>query len=55
MYYQSFIAEYRASVGGVLEIAITGLSNEDIMEVMKGLTRVMINRNYDNEVSANDL
>ncbi|KAI9788047.1 MAG: hypothetical protein M1816_007259 [Peltula sp. TS41687] len=44
MYYQSFIAEYKTSVGGVIERAITGLTPEEQMEVVKGLTKYLFNR-----------
>ena len=44
MYYQSFIATYHASVGGVIESAIQGLSYEDQIEVVKGLTKPLINQ-----------
>src|ERR1700722_9701120 len=37
MYYHSFIAVYKASVGSVMELAITGLTYEEQMEVVKGL------------------
>ncbi|KAI4258407.1 MAG: hypothetical protein L6R42_005127 [Xanthoria sp. 1 TBL-2021] len=42
MYYQSFIAEYRASVGGVIETAIQGLSAEEQIEVVRGLTKYLV-------------
>lgn len=44
MYYQSFIAQYKASVGGVLETAITGLSPEEQMVLVKGLTQHLYNQ-----------
>ena len=44
MYYQSFIAVYKASVGNVIETAITGLSPEEQMEVVKGLTKYLFNQ-----------
>ena len=44
MYYQSFVAVYKASVGGVIEMAITGLTVEEQMEVVKGLTKHLVNR-----------
>ncbi|KIW62378.1 hypothetical protein PV04_10558 [Phialophora macrospora] len=37
MYYQSFIAVYKTSVGGVLETAIMGLSPEEQIELLKRL------------------
>ncbi|KAK5175480.1 phosphatidate cytidylyltransferase [Saxophila tyrrhenica] len=44
MYYQSFIAVYKASIGSVIETAITGLSAEEQMEVVKGLTKHLYNQ-----------
>lgn len=44
MYYQSFIAVYKASVGSVIETAITGLTHEQQMEVVKGLTKHLFNQ-----------
>lgn len=45
MYYQSFIAVYKASVGSVIETAITGLTVEEQMEVVRGLTKYLYNEN----------
>lgn len=44
MYYQSFIAVYKSSVGSVIETAITGLTVEEQMEVVKGLARYLYNQ-----------
>ncbi|KAK5674968.1 phosphatidate cytidylyltransferase [Elasticomyces elasticus] len=44
MYYQSFIAVYKASVGSVIETAITGLTHEEQMEVVKGLAKHLYNQ-----------
>jgi len=44
MYYQSFIAEYKATVGGVIENAITGLTVEEQVEVVKGLAKYLFNQ-----------
>ncbi len=44
MYYQSFIAVYKASVGSVIETAIIGLSPEEQMEVVRGLTKYLFNQ-----------
>jgi phosphatidate cytidylyltransferase len=44
MYYQSFIAVYKASVGSVLEVAIQGLSGEEQLEVIKGLAKHLVNQ-----------
>ena len=44
MYYQSFIAVYKASVGGVIETAIQGLSAEEQVEVVRGLAKYLVNQ-----------
>ena len=44
MYYQSFIAVYKASVGSVIETAITGLSPAEQIEVIKGLSKYLYNQ-----------
>ncbi|KAF2747868.1 phosphatidate cytidylyltransferase 1 [Sporormia fimetaria CBS 119925] len=44
MYYQSFIAVYKTSVGGIIEAAITGLTAEEQMEVVKILSRHLVNQ-----------
>ncbi|MCJ1393905.1 hypothetical protein MMC18_006781 [Xylographa bjoerkii] len=44
MYYQSFIAVYKASVGGVMEMAIQGLSGEEQVEVVRGLAKYLVNQ-----------
>ena len=44
MYYQSFIAVYKSSVGSVIETAITGLTAEQQMEVVKGLAKHLYNQ-----------
>lgn len=44
MYYQSFIAVYKASVGSVIETAITGLSPEEQVELVKGLAKHLYNQ-----------
>ncbi|KZF23370.1 phosphatidate cytidylyltransferase [Xylona heveae TC161] len=44
VYYQSFIAVYKTSVGGVIETAINGLTPEEQMEVVKGLTKYLFNQ-----------
>ena len=46
MYYQSFIATYKASVGDVLEQAIQGLDAEELVEVVKGLSKYMVNQGF---------
>lgn len=42
MYYQSFIAVYKASVGGVIEMAVQGLTGEEQVEVVKGLAKYLV-------------
>ncbi len=44
MYYQSFIAVYKASVGSVIETAILALTAEEQMEVVKGLAKHLYNQ-----------
>lgn len=44
MYFQGFIAVHKASVGGVLEMAITGLTVEEQIEVVKGLSKYLVNQ-----------
>lgn len=44
MYYQSFIAVHHASVGSVIETAITGLSAEEQVAVVKGLAQHLYNQ-----------
>ena len=44
MYYQSFIAIYKASVGSVIETAITGLTPDEQMELVKALSKHLINQ-----------
>lgn len=46
MYYQSFIAIYKASVGDVMERAIQGLDAEEMVEVVKGLSKYMVNQGF---------
>lgn len=44
MYYQGFIAMHKATVGGVMEMAIAGLSLEDQVEVVRGLSHYLVNQ-----------
>ncbi|KAF2467322.1 phosphatidate cytidylyltransferase 1 [Lindgomyces ingoldianus] len=44
MYYSSFIAIHTTSVGGIIESAITGLTPEEQMEVVKGLSKHLVNQ-----------
>ena len=43
-YYSSFIAIYHTTVGGVIEAAVTGLSAEEQMEVVKILAKNLVNQ-----------
>ena len=44
MYYSSFIATFRTSVGTVIEGAITGLSPEEQLQVVRGLAQYLVNQ-----------
>jgi phosphatidate cytidylyltransferase len=44
MYYQGFIATHYTTVGRVIEMAITGLTPEEQMEVVKGLSKHLVNQ-----------
>jgi len=44
MYYHTFIAVYKVSVGGVMEMAITGLSPEEQVELIRGMGRYLGNQ-----------
>ena len=44
MYYQSFIAVYKASVGDVIQTAIQGLDQDEMVEVIKGLSKYLVNQ-----------
>ena len=44
MYYSSFIAVHHTTVGGVIESAITGLTAEEQIEVVKGLAKHLVNQ-----------
>lgn len=44
MYYHSFIAVYKVSVGGVIETAINGLTNEEMIELVKGISKHLNNQ-----------
>jgi phosphatidate cytidylyltransferase len=44
MYYHSFIATYKVSLGNVLESAITGLTYEEQSELVRGITRHLMNQ-----------
>jgi phosphatidate cytidylyltransferase len=44
MYYQGFISVHKASVGGVIEAAITGLTLEEQMDVILRLSKHLVNQ-----------
>lgn len=44
MYYHSFIVVYKATVGGVIETAIMGLTLQEQIEVVRGLTKYLSNQ-----------
>lgn len=44
MYFQSFIAQYNTSVGSVMELAIHGLDEEGVVEVVRGLGKYLAGR-----------
>ncbi len=46
MYYQSFIAVYKASVGDVMERAVQGLTGEEMVEVVRGLSKYLVNQGF---------
>ncbi|KAL6719911.1 phosphatidate cytidylyltransferase [Lecanora helva] len=44
VYYQSFIAVYKASVGDVIQTAVQGLEPDEIVEVVRGLSKYLVNQ-----------
>ncbi|KAL2850318.1 cytidylyltransferase family-domain-containing protein [Aspergillus pseudoustus] len=44
MYYHSFIAVYKASVGDIIEAAINGLTVDEQLEVVRGLAKYLYNQ-----------
>lgn len=44
MYYHTFIAVHKVSVGGVMEMAITGLTAEEQIELIRGMARYLGNQ-----------
>ena len=44
VYYQSFIAVYKASVGDVMQTAVQGLEPGEIVEVVRGLSKYLVNQ-----------
>ncbi|RKF56410.1 putative phosphatidate cytidylyltransferase [Erysiphe neolycopersici] len=55
MYYHSFIAVYKVSVGGVIETAINGLTLEEQMELVKGIKKHLFNQGVISEAAMNCL
>lgn len=46
LYYQSFIAIRRESVGALMQAAIVGLDQEEIVDLVNRLTSYLSNRGY---------
>ncbi|KAI2468488.1 phosphatidate cytidylyltransferase [Annulohypoxylon bovei var. microspora] len=44
IYYQTFIAQHNVNFGNVMELAITGLSIEEQMELVRGMSRYLENQ-----------
>ncbi|CBF81000.1 phosphatidate cytidylyltransferase [Aspergillus nidulans FGSC A4] len=44
MYYHSFIAVFKASVGDIIEAAINGLTVDEQLEVLRGLSKYLYNQ-----------
>lgn len=44
MYYHSFIAVYKANLGSIMELAITGLTAEEQIELVRGMGRYLGNQ-----------
>jgi phosphatidate cytidylyltransferase len=44
MYYHTFIVVHKVSLGGVMEMAITGLTVEEQVELLKGMGRYLTNQ-----------
>ncbi|KAI9924568.1 hypothetical protein MW887_006841 [Aspergillus wentii] len=55
MYYHSFIAVYKSTVGDVMEAAINGLTIEEQLEVVKGLGKYLYNQGTVSETILNCL
>ena len=51
LYYHSFVSVYQVNVGAVMEKAIQGLSVEDQVEVVKGVTKHLINQGVVKELA----
>ncbi|KAI1383831.1 phosphatidate cytidylyltransferase [Hypoxylon trugodes] len=44
IYYQTFIAQHKVNFGNVMELAITGLTLEEQMDLVKGMSRYLENQ-----------
>ncbi|KHJ30622.1 putative phosphatidate cytidylyltransferase [Erysiphe necator] len=55
MYYHSFIAVYKVSIGGVIETAINGLTSEEQIELVKGIKKHLFNQGVISEAAMNCL
>lgn len=44
MYFHSFIAVYKVSLGGVIETVITGLTPEEQVELVRGIGKHLVNQ-----------
>lgn len=44
MYYHSFIAVYKVSLGGLIESAINGLTYDEQLDLIKGMSRHLVNQ-----------
>ncbi|KAI1453867.1 phosphatidate cytidylyltransferase [Annulohypoxylon moriforme] len=44
IYYQTFIAQHKVNFGAIMELAITGLTLEEQMELVKGMSRYLENQ-----------
>ena len=44
IYYHTFIAVHKVSLGNVMEIAITGLSPDEQVELVRGLAKFLENQ-----------
>ncbi|KZZ93654.1 phosphatidate cytidylyltransferase [Ascosphaera apis ARSEF 7405] len=51
MYYHSFIATHKTNVGTVIETAIQGLTAEEQLEVIRGLSKYLFNQGIINETA----
>ncbi|KAJ8111263.1 hypothetical protein ONZ43_g5663 [Nemania bipapillata] len=53
IYYQTFVAQHKLNYGNVMELAITGLSLDEQMELVRGLSKYLENQGvFDPEIVA---